>query len=109
MKQLNEAELKATLLASPRPLAVVFTRQGTAPSDQLLGALVAIEGTLSGRIDLVHLDVDRCPTLVAEQRIHKVPELLVWAAGGDKLLARMEGAMTEQEVLGMLEHALTRA
>jgi thioredoxin-like negative regulator of GroEL len=87
---------------------VAFTRAGIAPSDELVSALRAIEGKLAGRVDVVRLDLDKCKKLAAEQRIHKVPELLVWAAGGKKLLARTEGAMREDEALGLLEHALTR-
>lgn len=108
MKDLSEAELGKALATSTRPLAAAFTRKGAGPSDELMSALLAIEGELSGRIDLVRLDLDQCPALAREQRIHKVPELLVWAAGGTKLLMRSEGAMADREVLGLLEHALTR-
>lgn len=109
MKDLSEAELGKALSTSTRPLAAAFTRKGAPPSDALVASLLAIEGKLGGRMDVVRLDVDACATLAAEQRIHKVPELLVWAAGGKKLLARTEGAMGVDEVLGLLEHALTRA
>lgn len=108
MKDMSEAELTKALAASTRPLAAAFTRAGAAPSEELVTALRAVESKLAGRMDVVRLDLDKCKTLAAEQRIHKEPELLVWAAGGKKLLARTEGAMRDDEVLGLLEHALTR-
>ena len=89
-------------------MAAAFTRAGFGPSDELVAALATVEPKLAGRVDVVQLDLDKSPRVAEEQRIHKVPELLVWAAGGKKLLARTEGAMRDDEVLGLLEHALTR-
>lgn len=108
MKTLEERELAGTLAASKHAVAVAFTRAGFAPSDELVAALESVEGKLKGRVDLVRLDLDKCKRVVEEQRIHRVPELLVWAPGGGRLLARTEGAMRGDEVLGLLEHALTR-
>lgn len=109
MKRVEERDL-ATLLASSKvPVACAFTRAGFAPSDELVAALSAVEAKLNARMQVVQLDLDACKRIVEEQRIHRVPELLVWAAGGAKLLARTEGAMRDDEVLGLLEHTLTRA
>lgn len=105
---MSERELVTALAATKRPLAAAFVRTSAPPSDELVQALERIEGKLAARMDLVRLDLDACPALVREHRIHKAPELLVWAAGGRRLLARTEGAMRDDEALGLLEHALTR-
>lgn len=109
MKTLPEGELAQALASSKVPVAVAFVRVSAAPSAALLESLRAVEAKLAGRVELVQADLDACPSLVAEHRIHREPELLVWAAGGTKLLARTEGEMRADEALGLLEHALTRA
>jgi thioredoxin-like negative regulator of GroEL len=108
VKRVEERELATLLSASKVPVAAAFTRTGFAPSDELVTSLSAIEAKIGARMQVVQLDLDACKRIVEEQRIHRVPELLVWAAGGAKLLARTEGAMRDDEVLGLLEHALTR-
>lgn len=108
MKRVDERDLAGLLAASKVPVAAAFTRAGFAPSDELVSALAAVEPKLNARMQVVQLDLDACKRIAEEQRIHRVPELLVWAAGGAKLLARTEGAMRDDEVLGLLEHALTR-
>lgn len=109
MKRVEERDLAALLSSSKVPVAAAFTRAGFAPSDELVSALCAVESKLGARMHVVQLDLDACKRIVEEQRIHRVPELLVWAAGGAKLLARTEGAMRDDEVLGLLEHTLTRS
>jgi thioredoxin-like negative regulator of GroEL len=104
---LSEKQLDERLQKLSKPLAAAFLRKGAAPADALLSALERAEPRLGGKIDVARLDIDACAHLVEELRIHRVPELLVWTPG-PRLVARMEGSMSEEQVVDYLEHALTR-
>jgi thioredoxin-like negative regulator of GroEL len=103
----NESELQARLKSPVKPVAAAFVRKGVAPADALLSALNSAEPKLNGKIDVVQLDVDACASLVESLRIHRVPEVLVWSPNA-QLVARMEGAMSDEQVVDFLEQALTR-
>jgi len=85
-------------ISSSSPVVAVFVRSDDATSDLLLNALLGVEH--------VKLDVDACANLQKDLRIHRVPELLVWVGG--RLVARLEGEMTREQVLDWLEHAIAR-
>lgn len=106
---LHADALKSALQQSAVPSAVAFVRVGSAPSAQLLASLAEVEGSFAARLTLRQLDMDAAPELVQELRIHKVPELLVWAPGGARLLGRMEGGMSARQLVDWLEHVCTRA
>ena len=93
MKRISEQELDTS-----SQVVAAFVRRGEAPSDALLRAVADVEG--------VELDIDACPNLQKELRIHRVPELLVWVGG--RLVARLEGEMTREQVLDWLAHAIAR-
>jgi thioredoxin-like negative regulator of GroEL len=103
----SESELLTRLKSPSRPVAAAFVRKGAAPADALLSALKNAEPKLKGKLDVVQVDIDACASLVESLRIHRVPELLVWSPNA-KLVARMEGAMSDEQVVDFLEHALTR-
>jgi thioredoxin-like negative regulator of GroEL len=108
MRDVNAADLMGDLARTTTATAVVFARAGFAPSDELVASLTQVEAALGHHLGVLRVDIDAAPALVAELRIHKVPELLVWAAGGTRLLARSEGAMRPGEVLDLLRVASTR-
>lgn len=109
MRAIEPKDLKPNLARAATPVAVVFARAGFAPSDELVASVQAHAAHLQGRMELLRVDVDGAPELVQELRVHKVPELLVWAAGGGRMLARVEGAMRPDEALDFLEVAASRA
>jgi thioredoxin-like negative regulator of GroEL len=113
MTPVKAADLLSTLAATVCPAAVAFARAGLPPSDALLESLGELAPRIRGRFEVFVVDLDEpgggAEALARDLRIHRVPELFVYAAGGRKLLARLEGEMPADEVLDLLEVAARRA
>jgi thiol-disulfide isomerase/thioredoxin len=91
----------AFLLTGAHPVLVEFWAKWSDPCVDLAPELLAAAATLDGQIEVVRVDVDHEPELVAEFGIQSVPTLLLLSQDGERL--RLLGSRPRAQLLGELE------
>ena len=104
MERISAEELERRVAAAGKPIAAVFVRKGSEPAQRLLEACAQVPAAVAGRYSFVAIDVDRDAARLDQLRIHKVPELILYASG--RIVERSEGAMSAAELEALLEYVL---
>ena len=101
---MDEKRFQEIIHNHPRPLIVDFWAGWCMPCRAMEPALKRVEKEFAGRVDLLRIDADDSPELLAALRIFGIPTLIVFHGGRE--VARQSGAQNEAAIRRLFEAAL---
>lgn len=101
---MDKEEYRRLLAARPRPLVVDFWAPWCAPCKAIEPALQKLAQTYAGQVDVLRLNADEHPDLLAALGIFGIPTLIAYR--GETEIARRAGAAGVQTLEGLFLAAL---
>jgi thioredoxin 2 len=98
--EVNDPRFEEQVLASPLPVLLDVWAPWCVPCRGMEPVIEELASSLSGRVRVVKLNVDRSPEAVARLRIQGVPTVIVFKDGHE--VTRMIGARGKSELMRAL-------
>ena len=89
LKEISEAEFKNFLQADDKVRVVKVGATWCAPCQASKGPVAEVAEKLKGNVEIVEIDVDKCPNLGAELMVRGVPLFIKWK--GKEEVSRQTG------------------
>lgn len=101
---MDARQFQETIRNHPRPIVVDFWAGWCMPCRAMEPALKRVEQEFAGRVDLLRMDADQSPEVLASLRILGIPTLVAYQNG--KEITRQTGAQNEAGIRRIFEAAL---
>jgi thioredoxin 1/putative thioredoxin len=103
----SERDFEREVLRSEVPVLLEFTADWCQPCKTIAPEVEAFAREFSGRVKVVKVDVDKCPTIAQQLRIQSVPTFMVFAEG--RIQDGAVGAIRKKKMQELVEPFLPRA
>ncbi|WP_323180006.1 thioredoxin [Streptomyces sp. NBC_00893] len=105
--EVTDATFDTEVLAADGPVLVEFTADWCGPCRQLAPVLSAVATELTGRMEVVQLDIDTSPGVASRYAVLSAPTLMVFRGG--EPVKSMVGARPRRKLLQELEEVFETA
>ncbi len=102
---MDHKSFQETIRDHPRPLVVDFWAGWCAPCRAIEPALKRVEKQFEAQVDLLRIDADQAPDLLASLRILGIPTLVAYRNGRE--IARQVGYQSEADIQSLFQSALS--
>jgi len=107
MNSVESPQDLAKAIASDRLLLVCFMADWCGDCHFLKPALPDLEARFADKMDFLHLDIDRVPSVVQEHDVTGIPSFILFNNGREVLRLVNERRKSKQEVRRFLEQGLS--
>lgn len=95
--QVSDATFKTEVLEANVPVVVDFFAEWCGPCKAMAPALEQVAKEMAGKVKIVKVDVDQCPSITQQFRIQAMPTLMIFKDG--KVAATQVGALVQKKKL----------
>ena len=104
IKQINDADFNAEVIASSVPVLVDFWAEWCGPCKMIAPVLEQVAAELGPKIKIVKVNVDNNPQSPAQYGVRSIPNLILFKNG--VVIGNKVGTMTKSQLLAFLnEHS----
>ena len=104
MKNTTDASFDQDVLQSGQPVLVDFWAEWCGPCRQIAPALEEISKTMTGKIEIVKINIDENPETPSRYGVRGIPTLMIFKDG--QMTATKVGALPKTKLIEWIESAL---